>query len=101
MPLKAVDVAIGIAFLFLLLTFLASSLVEILATIQAWRALMLHGAVANMLRQSDLVTVHEIFENPLVLALGRGDVTEPSVNLLGRYTLRSSATARLPSYIPA
>ncbi len=101
MQLKAIDVAIGVAFLYLLLTFGASAVVEIWSTARNWRALMLHDAIRNMLMQGSLVTVDNIYSNPLVLALCRNNAAASPVDLLERYGWRPSKGGTPPSYIPA
>jgi len=69
--LKTIDIAIGVALLYLLLTLAASAVLEIVSSILNWRAHILHDAIANMLRNSSLATVDEIYANPLILALCR------------------------------
>ena len=68
-PLKTIDVAIGIAFLYLLITFGASVIVEMISTARNWRAYMLHDTIKNMLGEKSLVSVADIYENPQILAL--------------------------------
>jgi hypothetical protein len=98
--LKAIDVAIGVIFLYLLLTFIASALVEILSTIRNWRAEMLHDAIGNMLAHSPLVTVGEIYANPLVLALCRNNAAPSLVDLVETFGWRPLEGGTPPSYIP-
>jgi hypothetical protein len=99
---KTLDVAIGIAFLFLILTFVASATVELISTIRNWRAQMLHDAIGNILRNSNLLTVAHIYDNPLVVALGRDDAARSWVDLFERFGWRRHGqTGSQPSYIPA
>ena len=98
--LKTVDVAIGVVFLYLLLTFIASALVEILSTIRNWRPEMLHDAIGNMLAHSPLVTVKEIYSNPLVLALCRNNAAPSIVDLAEPFGWRPPEGGTPPSYIP-
>jgi hypothetical protein len=99
--LKTIDVAIGVAFLYLLITFAAAALVEILSTARNWRAKMLHDAIANMLNNSSLADVEEIYNNPLVLALCRNEAAPSRVDLLERFGWRAAHGGTPPSYIPA
>lgn len=99
--LKTIDVAIGVAFLYLLLTFGASAIVEIVATARNWRALMLHDAIKNMLSHGSLVTVENIYSNPLVLALCRNNAAPSFVDLLEPFGWRPCKGGTPPSYIPA
>ena len=99
-PLKAVDVAIGIAFFYLLITFCTSALVEMISTVLNWRARMLHDAIHNMLKQSSLVTGRDIYHNPQVLALCRNSAAPSPVDLAERHGWRPSKGGTPPSYIP-
>src|ERR1700720_1144812 len=97
---KTLDVAIGVTFLYLLLTFVASAIVELISTSRNWRARMLHDAIRNMLRWSGLVTIDDVYGSPLIVALSR-EVAAPSwLDLLQTFGLRPPGTG-LPSYIPA
>ena len=98
--LKAIDVAIGIAFLYLLITFGASAIVEFISTTLNWRAHMLHDAIENMLENSRFVAVRDIYNNPQVLALCRNNAAHSWVDLTERYGWRSNGRTA-PSYIPA
>lgn len=99
--LKAVDVAIGIAFFYLLLTFGASAFVELIANTLNWRARMLHDAIKNMLDKSFLVSVDDIYDNPQVLALFRKDAAPARIDLFEPFGWRASQGGTPPSYIPA
>ena len=100
-PLKTIDVAIGIAFLYLLLTFCASAVVEVISNILNWRAFMLHDAIRNMLQKSVLVTVDEIYNNPLVIALCRNNASRSWVDLSEVFGWRPAKGGTPPSYMPA
>jgi len=101
LPLKTVDVAIGIAFLYLLLTFVASAIVEIVSMVRNWRAWMLHDAIQNMLKESRLLQVDEIYGSPLVLALGRNDAAKSWLDFVEPFGWRPANGGTPPSYIPA
>jgi hypothetical protein len=100
-PLKAVDVAVGVAFFYLLLTFGASAVLELIANTLNWRAQMLHDAIKNMLDKSFLVTVENIYGNPQVLALFRKDAAPSRIDLFERFGWHESQGGTPPSYIPA
>ena len=97
MPLKTVDVAIGIAFLYLLLTFVASALVEIVSTICNWRAQMLHDAIENMMCGSQLLCVEQIYDNPLIRTLGRNGAAKSWLDFTEGFGWRPHGTTP-PSY---
>jgi hypothetical protein len=97
--LKVVDVAIGVAFLYLLLTFCASAFVELVSTTLNWRAQMLHDSIQNMLNSSCLITVRDIYSNPQVLALCRGGAARTWVDLFEPFGWRIDGHGTPPSYI--
>lgn len=77
---KTLDVAIGITFLYLLTSLVASAVVEMVATLKNWRGRMLVSTLEEMFGSSTLVSSEEVRGSPLISTLGmRG---------------------RLPSYIP-
>jgi hypothetical protein len=109
MPLKAIDVAIGMAFLYLLLTLVASAFVELVSTIRNWRGRMLADGLAKLLEDTT-VDPKDFYGSPFIRALAR-DPAGPSALLLRRSDeeeRRPSRRARrswrkypfLPSYIP-
>jgi hypothetical protein len=104
MLLKPLDVAIGLAFFFLLLTFVASALVEMVSNLRNWRAEMLYAAIDNMLKNSDLVTSENVYQNPQVKALSRNDAAKSWVDVFDRFGWRpptEDSAGTPPSYIPA
>jgi hypothetical protein len=101
MAFKTVDVVIGVALLYLLLTFVASALLEFISAARNWRALMLHDTIRNMLNDSKLLGVNEVYQSPLVLALGRGDAAKSWVDLLEPFGWHLTSGKTPPSYIPA
>lgn len=101
LPLKTLDVAIGIALLYLLLTFVASALLELISTARNWRAWMLHDSIANMLKRSRLLNADEVFNSPLVLALSRDNAAKSWIDLLEPFGWRPRVGGTPPSYLPA
>jgi hypothetical protein len=88
MSLHAIDTAIGMVFVYLLLTLIASVVVEQISTARGWRGQMLRDAIDELLAR-DGITADQIYTSPYVRCL----LHEPT---------RCEQTAkRLPSYIPA
>ena len=86
--LPALDVAIGLSFMFLLLSLLASAVQEMLASLFALRAKTLEQGLRNMLADPDAPAPPEGNTRDLVFAI----YTHPLIRSLYRDT-------RLPSYI--
>lgn len=101
LSMKTIDVAVGLAFLFLGTSFIASTCVEFLSTIRNWRARMLHEAITNMLLGSAELGVNEIYTSPPVIALGRSAASQSPLDFLERFGWRISSSRSEPSYIPA
>ncbi|HEY2235495.1 MAG TPA: hypothetical protein VGK01_18640 [Candidatus Angelobacter sp.] len=109
MSLKTLDVAIGLTFLFLMVTFVASTLLEIAANVFRWRARMLHDAINNMLEYSRIASVHDVYDNPLIQALCQTTTIafwrhpfKTLKTMLSAKADLSYARAKIyPSYIPA
>jgi hypothetical protein len=101
---KTLEVAIGVVFLYVLLTFAASALIELISAARNWRPKVLHDSIAAMLSDCALVTVKDIYENPLVRGLGRGSSVLSPVDLLERVGWRPNGTGSVaftpPSYLP-
>src|SRR5579863_3310386 len=100
MSLRTIDIAIGIVFLFLLLTFVASALLEIISKALNWRAKNLHDAIGVMLADSRLLTPSDVYRNPLVLALSRDACSISRWDVLERMGWREHQRMVPPSYIP-
>jgi hypothetical protein len=98
---KTVDVVIGLALLYLLVTFAASAFVEFLSTARNWRASMLHGAIGNMLENSLILCVNDIYRSPLIWTLSRGHAGKSWVDLLEGFGWQLPGKVTPPSYIPA
>ena len=105
--LKAIDVGIGIAFCYLLLTFVAGAIVELLSALRNWRGRILRDAIENMLAGSRLVCLADIYDNPLIIGLGQNRIGKSLLHpriWLGWERIDRGNTSqfrRLPSYIPA
>ncbi|HZB85452.1 MAG TPA: hypothetical protein VE289_02700 [Gaiellaceae bacterium] len=87
----ALDVAIGLIFVYLVLSLVCSALNETISNVFSWRAKFLREGIANLLDPDNHANgeklVKELYGHPLVNALIR------PVSRKGR--------ARYPSYIPA
>ncbi len=100
MSLRTLDVAIGTVFLFLLLTFVASAILETISRAMNWRAKNLCEAIASMLEGSELVTVSDVVHNPMIVALGRDATFVSRLDILERMGWRMLDERVPPSYIP-
>jgi len=100
MSLKTLDVAIGTVFLFLLLTFIASAILEFISRTMNWRAKNLYAAIASMLEGSELVTPAVFVDNPMIVALGRDSRFISRFDILERMGWRPPNKRVPPSYIP-
>src|SRR5262249_39234672 len=90
--------------LYLLLTLAASAIVEFLSNWRNWRAQMLFDAIRNMLSGAKLITVDDVYSNPLVAALARNDAAPSRLDFLERFGWRpiyGGKAQTMPSYIPA
>jgi len=97
MEVKSIEVAIGIAFLYLLLALVASAIVEGIATVRNWRGRMLYAAIRKMLAGSRLLTPEQIYTHPLVLAIARNSQDLSAFDVLDAWGQPSKETR--PSYI--
>src|SRR5438552_2232510 len=101
---KTVDVAIGVVLLYLLVTLVASVILELISTTHNWRAEMLHDAIENMLGKADsaLLSVGDIYGHPLVLALCRSAGTHSWIDFMEKFGWKGPAenTGTPPSYMP-
>jgi hypothetical protein len=98
--IKTIDVAIGIAFLYLLLTFVASAIVEMISAASNWRGQMLYRAISNMLEGSELLNVGQVYANPLLRALCRRELSDSLFDFVDKVGWRAGGEI-VPSYIPA
>lgn len=86
------DVAIGLALVFLLLSLIATAIREGIESVFKTRALYLERGIREMLEGDAHALVGEIYEHPLVAGLYRGSFASRAGFRLG---------GNLPSYIPA
>lgn len=85
---ETLDAAIGLVFLFLLLSLVCSSMQEAIETVLKYRARDLHRGIVEMLRdKNNTALVAEFYDHPLISALYKGDY-DPKKH------------RNLPSYIP-
>jgi hypothetical protein len=95
--LTALDVAIGLFFLYFLLSIVCSTISEIVAGALGWRAANLELAIRHLLQDPEKVA--EFWRNPRIRAL-----TEPVLprkGILRRPASDSGEEVRKPSYLPA
>src|SRR4051794_22186455 len=83
--LDMLDVAVGVVFLYLIMSLIASAAAELIEGLLQYRARDLERGVRELVRDPKLV--QEIYDHPLVNAL-----------LKGKYD--ANHKGRLPSYIP-
>ena len=100
MFLKTLEVAIGVVFLYLLLTFVASAILEGIAILFNWRAKMLYLTIDVMFQGDPLVSARKIYRNPLVRALGRNAAKVARLSAVERFGWHEPHTKIAPSYIP-
>jgi hypothetical protein len=101
MGMPVLDVALGVVFLYLLLSLIVTTLQEALASLFKWRAQNLYAAVAGLLDDPKASAEwrslgKELYEHPLVTKLCSKDVQPASVA-----SFASKNRFRLPSYLPS
>src|SRR5262245_51177916 len=103
MMFKTLDVAIGVVFLYLLITLIASALVEGLSLLRNWRAHLLYSTIQEMLPAGGLVDADQLYASQLIASLGRSRQTRMRIDVLERsgWGTPSTPSFRPPSYIPA
>lgn len=92
--LDTIDVAIGLALLFLILSLLCTSLREALESLMKTRASDLERGIRQLL-QDDGELTRRFYEHPLIYSLYAGDYQQPDPKKLYR------RGGNLPSYIPS
>jgi hypothetical protein len=99
---KTIDVAIGIVFLYLLLTFAASVFAEFISTIRNWRAQILYESIQRMLKSGNL-NVQDLYTNPLIIGLGQDEKNLPLWGILEKLGWHPPGGdgGPAPSYLPA
>ena len=94
--LDMLDVAIGLVFLYLVMSLIASAAVEVLEAFLQFRARDLERGVRELL--NDPALTERLYNHPLVNSLYKGSYTEPT----GRMKkFRGFFKLHLPSYIPS
>jgi len=97
----ALEVVIGLAFVYFVLSLICSALAETISSLQRTRAKMLVGAIENVLSSSDSVTeegkalAEQFWAHPLVQALVK------PVSSTSAGAAASPADGKGPAYIPA
>jgi hypothetical protein len=71
-----VDIAIGITFVFAVLSIIASALTEAISTVLSLRAVTLRQAIERLLK--DRVMTEKVYRHPLVDGLTKDDDTDPA-----------------------
>lgn len=104
---EALEVGIGMVFLFLLMSVICMAVQEWLEGIFKWRAMDLERAVRTLLDDGDGVLTSFVYRHPLVYSLfpGRYESAQltgsPATPGIGAKHVRLRARRNLPSYIPA
>jgi hypothetical protein len=101
MSLKTLDVAIGVVFLYLLLTLVASVVVELLSTLRNWRGQMLYGAIEEMLSQNSVLCAQSLYLGPFIRTLARNSESRSFIDVYEWKGWRRKDQSILPSYIPS
>ncbi|MEA2571622.1 MAG: hypothetical protein QOI24_3623 [Acidobacteriota bacterium] len=87
--LDMLDVAIGVVFVFLLVSLIASAIAEYIENFLKYRASDLEKGILEMLR-GDTKLLQQVYEHPLILSLYEG-----------KSHAEAKGTNKLPAYIPA
>jgi len=104
---ETLEVGIGMAFLFLLMSLICTAVKEWIEGVLKWRAMDLERALRTLLDDADGTTTAFLYRHPLVYSLfqGRYDPTRlkrsPLTPGQGAKHVPLSARRHLPSYIPA
>ncbi|MDE2298124.1 MAG: hypothetical protein KGL99_16050 [Burkholderiales bacterium] len=104
---ETLEVAIGMAFLFLAVSLICTAIKEWLEGIFKWRAMDLERALRTLLADPDGTTTGQLLRHPLLYSLFPGDYDPAQLRSSwltpGKESLhmRLSQRRNLPSYIPA
>jgi hypothetical protein len=101
MDMPVLEVAIGVVFLYLLLSLIVTTLQEALASLFKWRAQTLYDAIAHLLDDPKVTAEwrslgKELYEHPLLAKLGTKDPLPATAA-----TFAGKNRFRLPSYLPS
>src|SRR2546423_2621172 len=89
-------------FLYLLLTFVASAVVELVSNVWNWRARMLYASIEQMLADGRTLAAATVYEHPLVTSLTTNRSQHSWVDLLDHVGWKPPhGGGTPPSYIPA
>src|SRR5258708_19725037 len=100
--LDMLDVAIGVIFMYLLVSLICSGAAEFLEALLRFRARDLEHGIRELLQNKE-ETVKAIYEHPLVKSLYAGayGVSGPTKYAWVNWVKMAMSKRRLPSYIPA
>ncbi|MBQ0931423.1 hypothetical protein KAK07_16745 [Ideonella sp. 4Y16] len=104
---ETLEVAIGMAFLFLTMSLICTAIQEWIEGIMKWRAMDLERGLRVLLNDDDGTVAQRLYEHPLIYSLfqGRYDPKKlwrsPFTPGLGSRHMRLHARRQLPSYIPS
>jgi hypothetical protein len=96
--LQMLDVAIGIIFIYLLMSLVCSAISEIIETVLKCRARCLERSLRELFNDAQGTgPTKQLYKHPLIYGLFRGEYDPTKIKKNGYYQIRST----LPSYIPA
>jgi hypothetical protein len=103
----ALDVVIGLSFIFFVFSLICSAVTEWIATRLEWRARMLEVAIENLFSGKDSITPEgkalaaRFWEHPLIESLQRPKNEKFLQRNAGGKTTKQRAAVKRPSYIPS
>jgi hypothetical protein len=104
---ETLEVAIGMVFLFLLMSLICTAIKEWIEALLKWRAMDLERAMRNLLDDPDGSTTQALYSHPIIYSLFQGsyDAAQLRRSRLTMGTgagkhMRLGARRNLPSYIP-
>ena len=104
---ETLEVAIGMVFLFLLMSLICTAIKEWIEALLKWRAMDLERAMRNLLADPDGKTTQALYSHPIIYSLFQGsyDAAQLRSSWLTMGTgadkhMRLGARRNLPSYIP-
>jgi hypothetical protein len=104
---ETLEVALGMVFLFLLMSLICTAIKEWIEALLKWRAMDLERAMRNLLDDPDGSTTQSLYSHPIIYSLFQGgyDATQLRSSWLTMGTgadrhMRLGARRNLPSYIP-
>ena len=104
---ETLEVAIGMVFLFLLMSLICTAIKEWIEALLKWRAMDLERAMRNLLADPDGTTTQALYTHPIIYSLFQGTYNAAQLRsswlTMGTGAdkhMRLSARRNLPSYIP-